>query len=220
MRILIACEESQIVCKELRQLGHEAYSCDLEPCSGGYQEWHIKGDALVEAYSGKYDMMIAHPPCTFLAVSGARWMYHPDDAGLPYENRRPHPNHPHRRKQQREGLAFVRKLMNAPIHKIAVENPVSIISTRVRKPDQIIQPYYFGDPTPKRTCLWLKNLPLLIPTNMVEPEYIIGKDGRKYSMIHYMSKGKSKRERQRLRSKTFIGIARAFASQWAGRNIS
>ena len=96
MKILVACEESQAITKELRRLGHEAYSCDLLPCSGGYPEWHLQVDAIEESYSGKYDMMIAHPPCTFLAVSGARWMYHPDDKALPYEDRRPHPKHLHR----------------------------------------------------------------------------------------------------------------------------
>ncbi len=214
MRILIACEESQAVTLELRKLGHEAFSCDLEPCSGGHPEWHIQGDTLAEAYSGKYDMMIAHPPCTFLAVSGARWMYHDEDRHLPYEERRPHPNHPNRRRQQEEGLEFVQMLMDAPIRQIAIENPVSVISTRIRKPDQIIEPYWFGDPHPKKTCLWLKNLPLLKATNMVEPEYIVAADGKKYSMIHYMSKGKSRKERQRMRSKTFLGIAKAMSRQW------
>jgi len=217
MKILIACEESQAVCKEMRKLGHKAFSCDLEPCSGGHPEWHIQGDALKEAYSGRYDMMIAHPPCTFLSVSGARWMYHNDDKRLPYAERRPHPNHPNRRHQQEEGLEFVQKLMDAPIEKIAIENPVSVISTRIGKPDQIIEPFQFGDPHNKKTCLWLKNLPLLVPTDIVEPEYVIGKDGKKYSMIHYMSKGHSKEHRQKMRSKTFPGIAKAFAKQWGGK---
>ena len=157
MKILIACEESQTITKEYRKLGIEAYSCDILDCSGGHPEWHIKGDAIKEAYSGKYDLMIAHPPCTYLAVSGARWLYNKD--GTKNKNRW----------DNRElALDFVRKLMKAPIKKIALENPISCISSQIRKPDQIIQPYMFGDKATKSTCLWLKNLPLLKPTNIVE----------------------------------------------------
>jgi hypothetical protein len=166
MKILVACEESQAITIQLRNLGHEAYSCDLLPESGGHPEWHIQGDAIKQAYSGDYDMMIAHPPCTFLAVSGARWMYHPEDKHLDYADRRPHPNHPNRRQDQRDALAFVQKLMDAPIEKIAVENPISVISSQIRKPDQIIHPWMFGDKASKSTCLWTKNLPLLVPTDI------------------------------------------------------
>lgn len=198
MKILIACEESQTVCKAFRARGHEAYSCDILPCSGGHPEWHIQGDAITEAYSGKYDLMIAHPPCTHLAVSGAAWFKEKIADG-----------------RQWEALEFVQKLMDAPIPKIAIENPVSIISTKIRKPDQIVNPFWFGDPVPKKTCWWLKNLPLLVPTKMVEPEYIIGKrDGKKYSVIHYQSVGKEPGERSRIRSKTFPGMANAIAEQW------
>lgn len=181
MKILIACEESQTVCKAFRAKGHEAYSCDILPCSGGHTEWHIQGDALIEAYSGKYDMMIAHPPCTHLAVSGAAWFKEKIADG-----------------RQQEAIDFFMKLINAPVDKIAVENPVCVMSSKYRKPDQIINPFQFGDPTPKKTCLWLKNIPLLVPTNVVEPEYIIGKrDGKKYSKIHYMSVGKEPGERSK-----------------------
>jgi hypothetical protein len=197
MRVLVACEESQAVTIELRKLGHEAYSCDIQPCSGDHPEWHIQGDVLEQLDKG-WDMMIAFPPCTHLAVSGAAW----------FEEKR-------KDGRQKQGIDFFMKMINAPIEKIAVENPVSIMSTHYRKPDQIINPFQFGDPVPKKTCLWLKNLPLLTPTNIVEPEYIIGKrDGKKYSVIHYQSVGKDPEERSRLRSKTFIGIAKAMASQF------
>lgn len=197
MRVLIACEESQTVCKAFRKLGHEAYSCDILPCSGGHPEWHIQDDVLKHLDDG-WDMMVAHPPCTHLAVSGAAWFKEKIADG-----------------RQQEALEFVKELMNAPIERIAVENPVSVISSKIRKPDQIVNPYLFGDPVPKKTCLWLKNLPLLVPTNIVEPEYIVGKrDGKKYSVIHYQSVGKSQAERSKIRSKTFEGFAKAMAEQW------
>lgn len=197
MKILIACEESQTVCKSFRKLGHEAYSCDILPCSGGHTEWHIQGDVLEQLDKG-WDMMIAHPPCTHLAVSGAAWFKEKIADG-----------------RQQAALDFVQKLMDAPIEKVCIENPVSVISSKIRKPNQIINPFQFGDPVPKKTCLWLKNLPLLKPTNIVEPEYIIGKrDGKKYSIIHYQSVGKSQEERSKTRSKTFQGIADAMAYQW------
>lgn len=197
MKILIACEESQSVCKAFREKGHEAYSCDILPCSGGHPEWHIQGDVLDHLDKG-WDMMIAFPPCTHLAVSGAAWFKEKIKDG-----------------RQQQGIDFFMKLVNANIPIIAVENPVSIMSSKYRKPDQIINPYQFGDPVPKKTCLWLKGLPLLKPTKIVEPEYIVGKrDGKKYSKIHYMSVGKDPEERSRLRSKTFPGIAKAMAEQW------
>lgn len=197
MRVLVACEESQAVCKAFRDKGHEAYSCDILPCSGGHPEWHIQGDVLEQLDKG-WDMMIAFPPCTHLAVSGTAWFKEKIEDG-----------------RQQQGIDFFMQMINAPIEKIAVENPVSIMSTKYRKPDQIINPFQFGDPVPKKTCLWLKNLPLLIPTNIVEPEYIIGKrDGKKYSVIHYQSVGKTPDERSKIRSKTFPGIADAMANQW------
>ena len=182
MKILIACEESQAVCKEFRLLGHEAYSCDILPCSGGHPEWHIQDDVLKHLSEG-WDIMIAHPPCTHLAVSGARWFKD-------------------KQREQAESLSFVGLLINAPIGRIAIENPISIISSRIRKPDQIIQPWQFGHGETKATCLWLKNLPPLNPTNIVE-----GREQR----IWKMSPGP---ERAKERSKTYIGIAKAMAEQW------
>lgn len=209
MRILVACEESQAITKELRQLGHEAYSCDILPCSGGHPEWHIQGDVLEQLDKG-WDMMIAHPPCTYLAVSGARWMYNKD--GSVNEERH---------KNQQEALDFVQKLMDAPIEKIAVENPISVISSRIRKPDQIIQPWMFGDEASKNTCLWLKNLPNLIPTNIVgKGEFVEWEDknGKKKRQAKWyldaLNKAKTAEERRSLRSKTFPGMAKAIAKQF------
>ena len=156
MKILIACEESQAITKEFRKLGHEAFSCDLLPCSGGHPEWHYQQDVF-EVIDKGWDMMIAHPPCTFLAVSGARWMYNKDGSV-----------NQDRLKNQNEALDFVKKLMDVNINKIVIENPISVISSNIRKPEQIVQPWMFGDKAQKSTCLWLKNLPLLKSTNIVE----------------------------------------------------
>lgn len=203
MRILIACEESQTVTKEFRALGHEAYSCDLEPCSGGHPEWHIQGDAISEAYSGKYDMMIAHPPCTYLTVTGNKWMK------PKFKDR-----FPHRQKQRLDAIDFFMKLYNAPIEKIVIENPVGIMSTKFRKPNQYIHPYYFGEKHSKKTGLWIKGLNNLIPTEIVEPEMYVYKDGRKDPMWHFESMKLKPKERARVRSKTFLGFAKAMAKQW------
>jgi len=210
MRVLVACEESQAVTTAFRKLGHEAYSCDIQECSGDKPEWHIKGDAIQEAYSGKYDLMIAHPPCTYLAVSGARWMYNKDGSV-----------NKERLTNQRKALNFVQKLMDAPIEKIAIENPVSVISSQIRKPDQIIQPYEYGHSEAKKTCLWLKNLPLLQPTKIVDKgEFVewVDKNGKKKRQAKWyldvLTKAKTKAERQKLRSKTYQGIADAIANQW------
>ena len=221
MKILVACEESQAVTKELRKLGHEAFSCDLLPCSGGHPEWHYQQDVF-EVIEKGWDMMIAHPPCTFLAVSGARWMYHPDDSDLDFKDRRPHPKHLNRKQQQSDALDFVRKLMDAPIDKIAIENPISVISSQIRKPNQIVHPYHFGDKASKSTCLWLKNLPLLEPTNMVDKgelkTWIDKKTGKekRQALWYYkaLQNAKTSAERSTLRSKTFKGIAKAMATQW------
>jgi len=209
--ILIACEESQAITKAFRELGYNAYSCDLLPSSGGHPEWHIKGDAIAEAYSGKYDMMIAHPPCTYLAVSGARWLYNKDGS-----------RNEERWQNQAEALNFVRDLMTAPIKHIAIENPISVISSQIRKPDQIVHPYMFGDKASKSTCLWLKNLPKLTPTDIVEKgEFIefIGKNGKKKRQAKWyyeaLAKAKTPEERRTLRSKTFQGMAEAIAQQWS-----
>ena len=210
MKVLVACEESQIVTKEFRALGVEAYSCDILPCSGGHPEWHIQGDAIKEAYSGRYHLMVAHPPCTYLAVSGARWMYNKDGSV-----------NQDRFEKQKEALFFVKQLLDAPIKHIAVENPVSVISSQIRKPDDIIQPYMFGDKATKTTCLWLKNLPKLQATNVVEKGDFfewVDKNGKKKRQAQWdmnaLSKAKSPEERRILRSKTFPGIAKAIASQY------
>ena len=210
MKVLVACEESQVVTKAFRKLGHEAYSCDIQECSGNKPEWHIKGDAIKEAYIGKYDLMIAHPPCTYLAVSGARWLYNKDGS----KNKK-------RYEAQKAALDFVKSLMDAPINKIVIENPVSVISTKIRKPDQIIQPYQFGHKAQKTTCLWLKNLPNLYYTDIVEKgDFLewVDKNGKKKRQAKWyldiLSKAKTKAERQKLRSKTFQGIADAMANQW------
>ena len=149
MRILVACEESQAVTIELRRLGHEAYSCDLQDCSGGHPEWHIKGDAL-ELLKMKWDMIIAHPPCTDLASSGARWFPEKRADG-----------------RQKRSIDFFMTFANAECPRIAIENPVGIMSTEYRKPDQIVQPWQFGHGETKATCLWLKGLPCLVPTEIV-----------------------------------------------------
>jgi len=207
--VLVGCEESQAVTIELRKLGHEAYSCDLLPCSGGHSEWHIQGDCLKEAYSGKYDMGIFFPPCTDLAVSGSRWFKDKIADG-----------------SQQKSVDFFMDLVNAPIDIIAVENPIGIMSGKYRKPDQIIQPWQFGDKAQKSTCLWLKNLPKLQSTDIVEKgEFITMSNGKKMAKWYNDSALESmkikcpierKALRQKLRSKTFFGIAKAMAQQWAG----
>ncbi|UAB74333.1 hypothetical protein [Mesoflavibacter sp. SCSIO 43206] len=234
MKILVACEESQAITKELRNLGHDAYSCDLLPCSGGHPEWHFNYDVfkVIEEKGGllqngdivsdglDWELMIAHPPCTFLAVSGARWYYHPDDSGRPTSERRPHPRFPDRAKHREEAIEFFIKLCEAPIEKIAVENPVGIISTRYRKPDQTVHPWMFGDKASKTTCLWLKNLPFLEPTNVVEKgERVVLKSGKSLPKWYSdaLTKAKSPAERRTLRSKTFKGMAKAMAKQWTSQ---
>jgi len=211
MKVLVACEESQAVTKEFRKLGHEAYSCDLIPCSGGHNEWHIQGDALEEANSRKYDLMIAHPPCTFLSVSGNRWLYNKDGS-----------KNEERWENRRKALYFVQQLMDAPIKHIAIENPISVISSQIRKPNQIVQPYMFGDSASKKTCLWTKNLPLLKPTKIVDKGEFFewtDKNGKKKRQAQWymdaLSKSKTPEERRTLRSKTFPGIAEAIATQYS-----
>ncbi len=211
MKILVGCEESQAVTIELRKLGHEAYSCDLLDCSGGHPEWHYKDDLFNVIDNEKWDMLIAHPPCTFLAVSGARWMYNKD--GSVNEDRL---------EKQNNALDFVRKIMKSNIPKIAIENPISVISSKIRKPDQIVQPWQFGDKAQKSTCLWLKNLPLLEPTNIVSKgefkEWTCTKTGKKkrQALWYYeaLLAAKTPQQRRTLRSKTFPGIAKAMAEQW------
>ena len=201
MKILVACEESQTVTKELRKLGHEAFSCDIQDCSGGHPEWHIKGDAIKEAYSGKYDMMIAHPPCHKLSNAGARFLY--PTAGNMDVNRF---------KQGLKAKEFFMKLMNAPIDKICIENPLPSKAYELPKHTQVIQPYEYGNPYSKRTLLWLKNLPNLEPTEILKdykplmPSNTGGaKRGQKATPVSISKKDSSK---------TFEGIAKAMANQW------
>jgi len=185
MKALIACEESQAVTIELRKLGIEAFSCDILPCSGGHPEWHIKGDAIKETEFGDYGLVIAFPPCTHLAVSGARWFAEKRKSG-----------------EQQLAIDFFLYFTSIQWPHVAIENPIGIMSTIYRKPDQIIQPWQFGHGETKATCLWLKNLPLLTPTKIVE-----GRENR----IHHMPPSK---DRSQLRSKTYKGIAEAMATQW------
>lgn len=192
MKILVACEESQAVTIELRKLGHIAFSCDILDCSGGYPEWHIKDD-VIKVINQDWDMMIAFPPCTHLAVSGARWFKEKIADG-----------------RQQQGIDFFMQMINAPIEKIAVENPIGIMSKKYRKPDQIIQPWQFGDQYQKSTCLWLKNLPKLKHTNIVDKgEFYTSPSGKVLPKWYAESWGDG-----HSRSKTFPGIAKAMANQW------
>ena len=212
MRVLVACEYSGIVRDEFIKLGHDAVSCDLLDSESDFGE-HYKGNVL-DIINDGWDMMIAFPPCTYLTVSGAMWYYHPDDKNLPYEQRRPHPKHPYRRKYQRKALDFVQTLLDADIERIALENPVGVISTKIKKPTQIIQPYDFGHSTSKKTCLWLKGLPELKATNIVDPEWVYLPNNTRMSKFHHETFSLPKDERSKIRSKTFSGIAKAMADQW------
>lgn len=201
MKIIIACEESQEVCIAFRELGFEAYSCDLQKCSGGKPEWHIVGDAVKEAYSGKYDMMIAHPPCTFVSRAGARWMY-PTAGNLCKD----------RYAKAKKAKSMFLKLLNAPIEFIAIENPTPLKVVALPKHSQVIQPYEYGHEYSKRTLLWLKNLPPLKPTDVKSeykpylPSNTGGKKrGQKYHFVNISQKESSK---------TFSGVAKAMAEQW------
>lgn len=232
MNVLIACEESQTVCKAFRERGVNAFSCDILPSSGGHPEWHFKADVfeIIDRKGGmlengetfyienNWDMMIAHPPCTYLAVSGARWYYHPDDKHLPTDQRRPHPRFPDRTKHRDEALNFFIRLLEAPVEKIAVENPVGIVSSNYRKPDQTVHPWMFGDEASKATCLWLKNLPPLQPTQIVgKGERVVLSSGRSLPKWYSDSFHTSipTELRRTLRSKTFQGFAEAIADQWS-----
>ena len=196
MKILVACEESQRVTVAFRNKGHEAYSCDIQECSGGHPEWHLKGDVLKHMTSD-YDMMIGFPPCTYLTYAGTR-----------------HWNNPGRLEKRLDALNFFAKMWNAPIKKICLENPQGCASPAIAKYSQIIQPYFFGDSEQKTTCLWLKNLPLLKPTKIVKPELYTYKNGRTDGMWHIKTMGLKPEERMKARSKTFQGIANAMATQW------
>lgn len=214
MRVLVACEESQAVTIEFRKLGHEAYSCDIEPCSGGHPEWHLQQDVL-PLLQEKWDMIIAFPPCTYLTNAGTRHFsrrINSEEKVLARE------------KLREEAFEFFMLFANANCEKIAIENPVGYANRMFRKPDQIIHPYYFGDNAKKRTCLWLKGLPKLVPTDMLpepEPEYICQGELSKGKKIGWCEgiKGTTggQKGRAMARSKTFPGIAKAIASQWGGK---
>ena len=193
MKILVACEESQAVTKEFRALGHEAYSCDIQECSGGRPEWHIQEDVRAVMARGRWPYVIAFPPCTKLCVSGARWhnQFRADGS-------------------QQEAIDFFMFFANYDCDGLAIENPIGIMSSVWRKPDQVIHPWQFGHPEQKATCLWLKGLPPLVPTNDVKAEMMALPKSQR-TRIHYCSPGP---ERAKIRSKTFPGIARAMAQQW------
>jgi len=196
MKVLVACEESQVVTVEFRKLGHEAYSCDIQPCSGRHPEWHLQQD-VIPLLSEDWDMVIAFPPCTHLAVSGARWFVQKRKDG-----------------RQQKAIEFFMHFARCSCRRVAIENPIGIMSTIWRKPDQIIQPYWFGDRAQKSTCLWLKNLPPLKPTKVVDRgEFYVSKKSGKRGPAWIMNLPPSK-DRSKIRSKTFPGIARAMATQW------
>lgn len=229
MNVLVACEESQEVCKAFRERGHRAFSADMQDCSGGHPEWHIKGDVLplingnctfntadihTHTQVGPWDLLIAHPPCTYLTVSGNRWF----DVERYGDKAR-------KRIQDRlEGFEFFMKFIRAECEHIAVENPIGAASSLYQKPTQIIQPYEFGHPYRKTTCLWLKNLPMLKPTKIVEFEckHSAGESGG-YSGTSWHATDENGKilawddpRTAKARSKTFTGIARAMAEQWGG----
>jgi len=193
MKVLIACEESQRVCNAFREIGHEAYSCDILPCSGGHPEWHIQDNVLNHLEEG-WDLIIAHPPCTYLSNAGAVHLY---PKGKLNEERY---------KKGLEGKSLFMKLLNSNIPKICVENPIPSKIFKLPKYTQTIQPFYFGHPFKKKTCLWLKNLPLLEPTNIITECQSTKVAGNWFN--------KGGKDRQKNRSKTFEGIAKAMAKQW------
>lgn len=187
---LVACEESQVLTIALRKLGIEAFSCDLEPCSGNHPEWHLRQD-VTPLLQEEWSMIVAFPPCTHLAASGARWFKEKRNDG-----------------RQKAAIDFFMLFANSPCAHVVIENPVGIMSTEWRKPDQIIQPWQFGHDASKKTCLWLKGLPALIPTAMVYKKRYANQTPSGQNNL-----GPSK-NRTRLRSKTYTGIARAMANQW------
>lgn len=219
MNVLVACEESQEVCKAFRALGHRAFSCDLQECSGGHPEWHIQGDVLpiinghcwfttadshTHTQNGPWDLIIAHPPCTDLAVSGARYFAQKQKDG-----------------RQQKSIVFFMQMALAHCERVAVENPVCIMSSAWRKPDQIIQPYMFGHPESKKTCLWLRGLPQLKATDLLDlPESGFWanqtQDGQNKLIVDGKWIAWNDPRTAKERSKTYPGIARAMAEQWGG----
>lgn len=219
MRVLVACEESQAVTTELRRLGHEAYSCDIIDCSGGHPEWHIKWDALalingncsfltcdgeLHRIDGTWDLLIAHPPCTYLTNAGARHLW------------KGHQLNRERYEKGLEAKAFFMAFLNADCDRIAVENPIPSKVFDLPKYTQTVQPFEYGHPFTKKTCFWLKGLEPLVPTDIVEPVATWCPSGS-YSHKHGdKHRGMFTKDRARNRSKTFPGIAKAMAEQWAG----
>lgn len=222
MNVLIACEESQAVCTEFRKRGHRAFSCDLEECSGGFPEWHIQGDCIplingncefttadthTHTQRGQWDILIAHPPCTYLTATGNSWF-----------NVEKYGEKALKRMQDREeARKFFMLFVNAKCERIAIENPIGYMSSYYRRPDQIIQPYWFGDDARKATCLWLKNLPPLKPTNIVPFTVVKTGHGTDSPWHAYTWRIRDKKERAKARSKTFPGIAQAMADQWGNQ---
>lgn len=226
MNVLVACEESQEVCKAFRARGHQAYSCDIQECSGGHPEWHIMGDALEivngrcmfqtmdgaeHEISGTWDLLIAHPPCTFLTVTGNRWF---DEEKYGEKARK-------RKEDRKEAVEFFMKFANADCPRIVIENPIGVMSRLYRKPDQIVHPYYFAEKEDdencerKATCLWLKGVPPLQYEVKYQPRVIKYKNGKGTdSPWHVNTMSLPPAERAKARSKTFPGIARAMAEQW------
>ena len=201
MEILVACEESQTVTIEFRKLGHEAFSCDILPCSGGHPEWHIQED-VTKVLKDKWDMVLAFPPCTYLTVTGNRWFNIGRYGAKAME----------RYRLRKEAIKFFMLFTKLPCP-WAIENPVGVMSTHYRKPNQIIQPYYFGDPFEKRTCLWLNGLPLLNKTNEVDvPPRWVSKSGK--TTMAYWYAFAPKKDRAKLRGKTFPCVAKSMAEQW------
>ncbi len=220
MKVLVACEESQAVCKAFRERGHEAYSCDIIECSGGHPEWHIMQDVLplLNGFCGfdtadgerhfigrRWDLIIAHPPCTYLTVTGNRW----------FNVERYGEKAIQRYKDREEAIRFFMAFANVDCDHVVIENPVGVMSSEWRKPDQIIQPYMFGDSAEKKTCLWLKGVRPLSPTNEVDPPERVKFDSGKtmpkwYAECWHLPK----EQRSRIRSQTFPGIAKAMAEQW------
>lgn len=224
MNVLVACEESQAVCIAFRERGHRAFSCDIEPCSGGHPEWHIMGDCLplingnctfqtmdgrTHTQEAPWDLLIAHPPCTDLAVSGARYFAQKQKDG-----------------RQQKAIVFFMQMALANSPRVAVENPVCIMSSAWRKPDQIIQPHQFGHNARKKTCLWLLGLPKLKPTKNVDPGQIVGKGFSVGASLNYAKDENGKilswndPRTAKIRSKTFPGIAAAMAEQWGGLEVT
>lgn len=231
MNVLVACEESQEVCKAFRARGHNAFSCDIQECSGGHPEWHIQDDVLrlINGFKNGYgvpffttndgknhdtperwDLIIAHPPCTYLTVSGNRWFNVERYGGKAIQ----------RERERERAVDFFMRFACADCDKIAIENPIGYMNTHYRKPDQVVHPYFFGDPVRKATCLWLKGLPILHPTNKVEPN-IIKDRNTSYSGPAYYARDENGKilswndpRTAKARSKTYHGFALAMAEQW------